>query len=99
MKNLTSYIFITECVLSLAKSLKGSLILYDGYEYYVDAEVFKYCIQGSPKNMDEFIIFKILCSLIHGVTEQDKVTLLTSNGDIVGTLLWDEETEKYEQKE
>ena len=96
MENLSSYIFLTECILSLAKSLKGSLIVYDGFDYYIDADVFMYCVEKAPGQVDDSTIYKILCSIIHGTTELDNISILR-DGYLVGKLVWNNNDDIYEK--
>ena len=51
MHNLSGYLFFAESVLAVARTLKGTLIINDGYDYYIDVEMLKYCI-GNAKDED-----------------------------------------------
>ena len=94
MHNLPGYLFLAESVLSIARTLKGTLIINDGYDYHIDVEMLKYCI-GSAK--DELVCAKFVYLLIHALTNQDKLNLITTAGDIVGTITWNEEQQTYIQ--
>ena len=94
MRNLPGYLFLTESVLAVARTLKGTLIINDGYDYHIDVEMLKYCI-GNAR--DELACIKFVYSLIHALTNQDELNLITTAGDIVGTITWNEEQQTYIQ--
>lgn len=94
MRNLPGYLFLTESVLAVARTLKGTLIINDGYDYHIDVEMLKYCI-GNAK--DELACAKFVYSLIHALTNQNELNLITTAGDIVGTITWNEEQQTYIQ--
>jgi hypothetical protein len=94
MRNLPGYLFLTESVLAVARTLKGTLIINDGYDYHIDVEMLKYCI-GNAK--DELACVKFVYLLIHALTNQNKLNLITKAGDIVGTIIWNEEQQTYIQ--
>lgn len=94
MRNLPGYIFFTESILAVARTLKGTLIIHDGYGYYIDVEMLKYCI-GKAK--DELACARFVFGLIHALTKKDELNLITTAGDIVGTITWNEEQQTYIQ--
>lgn len=94
MLNLPGYIFITESILAISRTLKGTLIIHDGYDYYIDVEILKYCI-GKAK--DELACANFVFALIHALTKKDELNLITTAGDIVGTITWNEEQQTYIQ--
>jgi hypothetical protein len=94
MHNLLGYLFLTESILAVARTLKGTLIIHDGYNYHIDVEMLKYCI-GNAK--DELTCAKFVYSLIHALTNQNKLNLTTTAGDIVGTITWNEKEQTYIQ--
>ena len=94
MHNLLRYLFLTESILAVARTLKGTLIIHDGYNYHIDVEILRYCI-GNAK--DELACAKFVYSLIYALTNQNKLNLTTTAGDIVGTITWNEEQQTYIQ--
>ena len=94
MRNLPGYLFLTETVLAVARTLKGTLIINDGYDYYIDVEMLKYCI-GNAK--DELACANFVFALIHALTKKDELDLITTAGDIVGKITWDEKQQTYTQ--
>ena len=94
MHNLPGYLFLAESVLAVARTLKGTLIIHDGYDYHIDVEMLKYCIGNAT---DELACAKFVYSLIHALTNQDELNLITTAGDIVGTITWNEEQQTYIQ--
>lgn len=94
MRNLPGYLFLTESVLAVARTFKDTLIINDGYDYHIDVEMLKYCIVNAK---NELACAKFVFSLIHALTKQDELNLITTAGDIVGTITWDEEQQTYIQ--
>lgn len=94
MHNLPGYLFLVESVLAVARTFKGTLIINDGHDYHIDVEILKYCI-GNAK--DELACAKFVYSLIHALTNQNELNLITTAGDIVGEIIWDEKQQTYKQ--
>ena len=94
MHNLPGYIFLAESILAVARTLKGTLIINDGYDYHIDVEMLKYWLSNAR---DELACIKFVYSLIHALTNQDELNLITTAGDIVGTITWNEEQQTYIQ--
>ena len=94
MHNLSGYLFFAESVLAVARTFKGTLIINDGYDYYIDVKMLKYCICNAK---DELACAKFVFSLIHALTNQNELNLITTAGDIVGTITWNEEQQTYIQ--
>ena len=97
MKALINYIFLTEPILSLARDLKGTLILNDGEDYYLSFGVLKQCLKDT-NNMEACV--KFLCNLIYAITKgQVHMNVLNEDGYIVATMDWNQEKQIYEQLE
>ena len=94
MNNLPGYIFLNESILAVARTLKDTLIIHDGYDYYIDLEMLKYCI-GKAK--DELACARFVFALIHALTKKDELDFITTAGDIVGKITWDEKQQTYTQ--
>jgi len=95
MIGLTNYIFLANVLFQIARIMNKTVICADNNKYYLYDRGLDFFINPPDRVVPDETV-RIYYSIIHTLTLQDNIEVRSSNGTVVRSLTWNNQTETYD---